>query len=228
VRACAHWFSSSERFTPASLVRSDAAIEVRNEVRIALRGEAKLAAALETFAVRVRSRVCLDLGAVAGGFTRVLLAAGASRVYAVDAGHGQLLGSLRQDRAVVNLERTNLADLDRKLVPDRIDLVTADLSYISLARAIPQLDGRVTFAPYADLLGLVKPQFELGLARPPAEPGEIARAAERASVGVERGDWRVVGVEMSPVSGTRGSVELLLHARRGRERLTRAARRRRG
>jgi 23S rRNA (cytidine1920-2'-O)/16S rRNA (cytidine1409-2'-O)-methyltransferase len=96
---------------PASLVRRDAAITIRRESDDALRGEAKLAAALRTFAVSVEGRVALDLGAAAGGFTRVLLRAGASRVYAVDVGFGQLLGSLRQHPAVVNLERTNLADL---------------------------------------------------------------------------------------------------------------------
>ena len=128
---------------PASLVRGDAAITLRAEAAEPLRGEAKLSGALEAFAVPVAGRVALDLGAAAGGFTRVLLRAGAARVYAVDAGHGQLLGSLRQHPAVVNLERTNLGELSSALVPDPIELVTADLSYISLARVVPQLEGRL-------------------------------------------------------------------------------------
>jgi 23S rRNA (cytidine1920-2'-O)/16S rRNA (cytidine1409-2'-O)-methyltransferase len=94
--------------TPNSLVRADASIRVR-EPHL-LRGERKLAEALELFAVPVQGRVALDVGAATGGFTRVLVRAGARSVYAVNAGHGQLLGSLRQEPVVVNLERTNLAD----------------------------------------------------------------------------------------------------------------------
>jgi len=104
--------------------------------RAPLRGEAKLRAALSGFGVGVTGRVCLDLGAAAGGFTRVLLEAGAARVYAVDAGFGQLLGSLRQDPRVVNLEATNVAALDTALVPDAIELVTIDVSYLALAAAV--------------------------------------------------------------------------------------------
>lgn len=199
---------------PASLVRRDAAITIRQESDDALRGEAKLAAALGTFAVPVEGRVALDLGAAAGGFTRVLLRAGASCVYAVHVGFGQLLGSLRQHPAVVNLERTNLADLSPQLVPARIDVVTADLSYVSLARAVPQLSGRVVVAPDADLVAVIKPQFELGLPEPPTEARQLARAVEAASAGVEHAGWTVTGTEASPVRGARGAIEFLLHSRR--------------
>jgi 23S rRNA (cytidine1920-2'-O)/16S rRNA (cytidine1409-2'-O)-methyltransferase len=199
---------------PASLVRSDAAITLRPEGDEPLRGEAKLTGALEAFAVQVDGRVALDLGAAAGGFTRVLLRAGAARVYAVDAGHGQLLGSLRQHRAVVNLERTNLGELSTALVPDPIDLVTADLSYISLARAIPQLDGRVTLTPSTELVALVKPMFELALPEPPTDQPSLAEAVDRAAAGIEAAGWEIRGSCKSPVTGTRGSVEFLLHARR--------------
>jgi 23S rRNA (cytidine1920-2'-O)/16S rRNA (cytidine1409-2'-O)-methyltransferase len=197
---------------PASLVRRDAAITIRQEGDDALRGEAKLAAALRTFAIPVEGRVALDLGAAAGGFTRVLLRAGARRVYAVDVGFGQLLGSLRQHPAVVNLERTNLADLRPQLVPTRVDVVTADLSYVSLARAVPQLNGRVMVAPDADLVAVIKPQFELGLPEPPTEARQFARAVEAASAGIEQAGWTVTGTEESPVRGTRGAIEFLLHA----------------
>jgi 23S rRNA (cytidine1920-2'-O)/16S rRNA (cytidine1409-2'-O)-methyltransferase len=199
---------------PASLVRGDATITLRPDTDEPLRGEAKLSGALEAFAVPVAGRVALDLGAAAGGFTRVLLRAGAARVYAVDAGHGQLLGSLRQHPAVVNLERTNLGELSTALVPDPIDLVTADLSYISLARAIPQLEGRVTLAATAELLALVKPMFELALPEPPTDRPALAEAVDRAAAGVEAAGWKVGGTCPSPVTGARGSVEFLLHARR--------------
>ena len=180
-----------------------------------LRGEPKLAAALDGFGVSVAGRVALDLGAAAGGFTRVLLREGAARVYAVDAGFGQLLGSLRQHPLVVNLERTNLGALDAALVPDTVDIVTADLSYVSLARAVPQLEGRVALAADADLIALVKPMFELGLPEPPTDDDALAEAVRRAGEGVAVAGWHVVSSLPSPVAGTRGSVEFLLHCHRG-------------
>ncbi len=199
------------RMNPSSLVRSDASIRIRAASDGSLRGEAKLEAALRAFGVSVSGRVALDLGAAAGGFTRVLLRAGAERVYAVDTGFGQLRGSLHRDPAVVNLERTNLADLDRSLVPDVIDVVTADLSYVALARAVPQLT--VWFAPDADLLALVKPQFELALAEPPTDASMLTAAIARAAAGIEAAGWSIAGTIESPVRGARGAVEFLLHAR---------------
>jgi 23S rRNA (cytidine1920-2'-O)/16S rRNA (cytidine1409-2'-O)-methyltransferase len=178
-----------------------------------LRGEAKLRAALSGFDVRVAGRVCLDLGAAAGGFSRVLLEAGATRVYAVDAGFGQLLGSLRQDPRVVNLEATNVAALDARLIPDTIQLVTIDVSYLSLAAAVAQLD-RIDIAGDAELIGLVKPMFELRLATAPSDLVTVDAATERAAVGIAAAGWRVIGAMPSPVLGGRGAVEALIHARR--------------
>jgi 23S rRNA (cytidine1920-2'-O)/16S rRNA (cytidine1409-2'-O)-methyltransferase len=178
-----------------------------------LRGEAKLQAALATFGVDVRGRTCLDVGAAAGGFTRVLLEAGAARVYAVDAGFGQLLGSLRQDPRVLNLEATNVSKLDLRLIPDPIDVVTIDVSYLALAAAVAQLGG-IVLAEDADLVGLVKPMFELRLPTAPTDQRTVEAAIERATTGIEEAGWRVVGSMPSPVLGGRGAVEALLHARR--------------
>ena len=196
------------RTNPASLVRSGAAISLRGEWQ--LRGEVKLRAALAEFRIDVRGRVALDVGAAAGGFTRVLLAAGAARVYAVDVGHGQLLGSLRQDERVVNLEATNLADLDRSVIPDVIELVTVDLSYLSLREAAAQL-ARVAFARDAMLVALVKPQFELRLASPPTREEDLRTAVQSARLGFEQHGWHVLGVIASPVRGARGAHEFLLY-----------------
>jgi 23S rRNA (cytidine1920-2'-O)/16S rRNA (cytidine1409-2'-O)-methyltransferase len=178
-----------------------------------LRGEAKLRAALAGFDVRAAGRICLDLGAAAGGFTRVLLEAGAVRVYAVDAGFGQLLGSLRQDPRVVNLEATNVAALDTRLIPDAIELVTVDVSYLALAAAVAQLD-RIGMAHDADLIGLVKPMFELRLATAPSDAISVDAATARAAAGIAAAGWRVISTMPSPVLGGRGAVEALLHARR--------------
>jgi 23S rRNA (cytidine1920-2'-O)/16S rRNA (cytidine1409-2'-O)-methyltransferase len=179
---------------------------------VPLRGEGKLRAALDAFGIDARAAVALDLGASAGGFTRVLLERGATHVYAVDAGHGQLLGSLRADARVSNLEGTNLAALTPSLVPDPIEIVTADLSYVSLADAIPQLEGRVALAPRAHLVALVKPQFELGAPAPPRESAALAHAVHRAVSGIGGAGWNVRDVIESPVRGRRGAVEFLLHA----------------
>ena len=199
---------------PGSQVAPDAALALRPVH--GLRGEVKLAAALRAFAVPVRDHGALDPGASAGGFTTALLKAGARRVYAVDVGHGQLLGSLRQDPRVVNLESTNLADLGPELVPDPVEVLTADLSFVSLARALPQLH-RLAFAGAADLVALVKPMFELQLAEPPADEDRLGAAVARARAGLERAGWRVEGDMRSPVTGARGAVEFLLHARRRSE-----------
>ena len=196
---------------PRSLVPATAHVEIRG-ARPLLRGERKLAAALRAFGVRVDGRVALDLGAAAGGFTQALLGAGARRVYAVDAGYGQLLGSLRAHPSVVCLERTNLARLDRTLVPEIVDVVTADLSYVSLAAAIPQLAGRVELVARAELVALVKPQFELGLAAPPGDE-QLDEAVQRAAAGIAGAGWQVAGSMRSPVPGARGAVEFLLHGR---------------
>ena len=184
-------------------------------LRVPLRGEAKLRAALNEFGVDVRARVCLDLGAAAGGFTRVLLDAGAACVYAVDVGHGQLLGSLRQDPRVRNLEATNVSRLDARLVPESIEVVTIDVSYLALAAAVAQLDG-IVLADDAELIGLVKPMFELRLPAAPSDPRLVELAVERAATGVEAAGWSVVASMPSPVLGGRGAVEALLHARRSR------------
>ncbi len=113
--------------------------------------------------------VALDLGAAAGGFTQALLEAGVERVYAVDVGSGQLRGWLRADPRVVNLERTNVADVGPDLVPEAVDLVTIDLSYLALADALPQIDAAI-LAPAATVIVLVKPTYELHAGDPRRGP----------------------------------------------------------
>jgi 23S rRNA (cytidine1920-2'-O)/16S rRNA (cytidine1409-2'-O)-methyltransferase len=197
---------------PRSLVRFGARIELL-EPR-SLRGELKLQAALDAFPIAVAGRIALDVGAAAGGFTKALLQRDARRVYAVDAGHGQLLGSLRLHPRVVNLERTNLGQLTRRLVPEPVELVTIDVSYLPVAAAAPQLD-RVEIAPRADLIALVKPMFELGLPGLPTSGRELETAVAKATAGVEAAGWLALGSIESTTRGTRGATEFFLHARRG-------------
>jgi 23S rRNA (cytidine1920-2'-O)/16S rRNA (cytidine1409-2'-O)-methyltransferase len=148
---------------PSSLVPIGASLRVRP--RRELRGALKLNTALTAFRLAVDG-VAVDIGASAGGFTQALLAAGATRVYAVDAGHGQLRGRFRTDPRVVNLEGVNLGEL---AIDEVVDVVTIDVSYLALADAVPQLE-RLSLAPRAQLIALVKPMFELRAGSPPAAP----------------------------------------------------------
>jgi len=199
---------------PATWIRLDASIARR--IEMPLRGEAKLRAAIAAFSVVTNGRVAVDCGAAAGGFTRVLLAAGARRVYAVDAGYGQLRGSLRADGRVVTLERTNIAALTARIVPEAVDLVTMDLSYLAIAIAAPQLQG-LRFAADAELVALVKPQYELGLEHPPRLRADRRRAVAAAERGLRAAGWTPLGSIRSPVPGSRGAIEHLVHARRYRD-----------
>jgi 23S rRNA (cytidine1920-2'-O)/16S rRNA (cytidine1409-2'-O)-methyltransferase len=180
-----------------------------------LRGTLKLRAALAAFEVTASGLVAVDIGASTGGFTTALLEAGVRRVYALDAGHGQLLGSLRQDDRVVNLERTNLGTVTATLIPEGIDLVTMDLSYLSLADALPQLES-LRLRPSADLIALVKPMYELGLSELPQTEVVLTSAlqAARSALGSTPSRWRMRRAIRSPVLGRRGAVEFLVHASR--------------
>ncbi|SDG32813.1 23S rRNA (cytidine1920-2'-O)/16S rRNA (cytidine1409-2'-O)-methyltransferase [Limimonas halophila] len=180
------------------------------------RGGLKLAPALDQFAVDPTGAVALDLGASTGGFTDVLLQRGAARVYAVDVGHGQLAWKLRQDERVTVLERTNARNLTTEHVPEPVDLIVSDASFISLLTILPP--ALALAAPGARLLALIKPQFEVGKARvgkggvvrDPALHGEACEKI-RAWLAAQPG-WRVLGLEESAVTGPDGNREFLLAA----------------
>ena len=183
------------------------------------RGGLKLAHALEHFAIDAAGLVALDIGASTGGFTDVLLARGAARVYAVDVGHGQLAWKLRQDPRVVVLEGTNARYLSRAEVPEPVDIVTCDASFIGLATVLPA--PLALAAERAALVALIKPQFEAGpdrvgkggVVRDPAVHEAVCRSASDW-VAAQPG-WRVVGIAESPITGPAGNREFLLYARRG-------------
>jgi 23S rRNA (cytidine1920-2'-O)/16S rRNA (cytidine1409-2'-O)-methyltransferase len=196
---------------PASMVPAGTPVALREE-RV-LRGRRKLGAALDHWDLPLKGAVALDAGAAAGGFTQALLDRGARTVYAVEVGYGQLLGSLRQDPRVVSLERVNVGDLTRELVPDQLDVVTLDLGYLSLASGVPQL-GTLRFAARAELVALVKPMFELGLGSPPSDRPVLDAALAHASAGIEGAGWEVLDSIDSPVRGSKGARELFVRARR--------------
>jgi len=195
--------------SPRTRMRAGAAVRIRRP-RL-LRGTVKLAHALTAFGVDAAGAVALDLGAAAGGFTQALLDAGAARVYAIDAGAGQLRGWLRADPRVINLERINLASLGPHLVAEPAGLLTIDLSYLSVAEAIGQVD-RSLLTPSAQLVALVKPTFELRAPTLANRPGQVTAAVEAASRALEAHGWQVRAQQPSPILGAKGAVEVFLHA----------------
>ena len=183
------------------------------------RGGLKLVHALDHFALDASGRVALDVGASTGGFTDVLLARGAARVHAVDVGHGQLAWRLRQDPRVVVHERTNARRLTAREVPEPVDAVVCDASFIGLETVLPA--ALALAAPEAWLVALIKPQFEVGPARvgkggvvrDPALHDEVCRRI--AAWLAARPGWSVIGIVESPITGPEGNREFLIAARRG-------------
>jgi 23S rRNA (cytidine1920-2'-O)/16S rRNA (cytidine1409-2'-O)-methyltransferase len=207
---------------PATGVDAEASVRVRaddNDPGYASRGGHKLAGALAAFpAVTVAGRRCLDAGASTGGFTDVLLRAGAEQVVAVDVGYGQLAWSLRTDARVEVLDRTNVRSLTPEMIGTPVDLTVADLSFISLPVVLPALVA-CTKAD-GDLLPMVKPQFEVGrerlgsggVVRDPALRGEVVVRVARVAAAL---GWPAHGVVRSPLPGPSGNVEFFLWLRRG-------------
>jgi 23S rRNA (cytidine1920-2'-O)/16S rRNA (cytidine1409-2'-O)-methyltransferase len=195
---------------PRSQVRSDARIIVREPKEP--RGVRKLGFALDAWSVEVAGKACLDLGACTGGFTTALLDRGARVVYAVDVGHGQLLGSLRQDPRVVNLERTNLSEVTPARVPEPVELLVADITNLALGQAVAQVTAALSLPDGAELVALVKPMFELGWGELPTSADDLADALGGARAGVEGAGWRVLGDVESPMRGSGGAVEFFLRA----------------
>ena len=204
---------------PGQQLAADSPLELKGQDHPWVsRGGLKLVGALEHFAIDPAGLVALDIGASTGGFTDVLLARGARRVYAVDVGHGQLAWKLRQDPKVAVLERTNARHLSAEHVPEPVDLVVCDASFIGLETVLPA--PLALAAPGARLIALIKPQFEVGkgrvgkggVVRDPALHEEVCRRIE-AWLNA-RPSWRVVGTTDSPITGAEGNREFLIAAER--------------
>ncbi|MGN5240372.1 MULTISPECIES: TlyA family rRNA (cytidine-2'-O)-methyltransferase [unclassified Rhodococcus (in: high G+C Gram-positive bacteria)] len=209
---------------PATAVEANTPLivnEVSDEVSWASRGAHKLLGALETFTpsgLRISDRRCLDAGASTGGFTDVLLHEGASEVVAVDVGYGQLVWRLQSDERVHVIDRTNVRNIDAEVIGGQVDVVVADLSFISLRLVLPAFVRCVN--PGADLLPMIKPQFEVGkervgsggVVRDPALRTEavldVARDAQMLGL-------RTLGAVASPLPGPSGNVEYFLWLRAG-------------
>ncbi len=205
---------------PGLALAEDVALEVRGQPHPWVsRGGLKLQKGLEHFGVDVAGKVAIDVGASTGGFTDVLLAHGARRVYAVDVGHGQLAWKLRNDPRVVVLERTNARHLGAEQVPEAVDLVVCDASFIGLETVLPA--ALALTRPEAWLLALIKPQFEVGkgrvgkggVVRDPALHDEVCLRIAAWLAGLP--GWRVLGLTDSPILGPEGNKEFLIAGAKG-------------
>ncbi len=197
------------------LVAADELLRLRNEpMPYVSRGGLKLAHALATFAIDVRGRVAVDVGASTGGFTDCLLQQGVARVYCIDVGHGQLAHAVAKDPRVVVIDRTNIRHMPADRLPERCSIAVVDVSFISLRLVLPALPALLV--PGSPVVALVKPQFEVGRER--IGKGGIVRddAARRDAVitvadAARAAGFVIEGETTSPITGGKGNVEYLLH-----------------
>jgi 23S rRNA (cytidine1920-2'-O)/16S rRNA (cytidine1409-2'-O)-methyltransferase len=195
-------------------VAMNAKIEVLQRPKYVSRGGLKLAAAIDAFSVSVQGKVCADVGASTGGFTDCLLQSGAEKVYAIDVGYGVLHWKLRQDRRVAVMERTNARYVDT--LPEPIDLVTIDASFISLSLILPAVKGWQKDGD-SQVIALIKPQFEAGRKEAAVHAGVIKDRdvhaqvlSETLSDAIALG-FRPVGLVLSPIKGPKGNIEFLVN-----------------
>jgi 23S rRNA (cytidine1920-2'-O)/16S rRNA (cytidine1409-2'-O)-methyltransferase len=199
-----------------TLVPVDAEVRIIGEqMPYVSRGGLKLEKALGEFSIDVKDKTALDAGASTGGFTDCLLQKGARKVYAVDVGYGQMAWKIRQDPRVVVIERVNLREMDPTLVPDKVDIIVIDVSFISLEKVIPSV---LRFLrPGGEIVALIKPQFEVGkgligkggIVRDEATRGEAVKRVRRF---VQEQGFEIKGIIPSPITGQDGNVEYLIHA----------------
>ena len=214
-------FSGERRLDKAGqAVAGETPLEVRGQPHpYVSRGGLKLERALDFFSIPVEGRIALDVGSSTGGFTDCLLQRGAAKVYAVDVGTNQLAWKLRTDPRVVSMEKTNIRDITRAEIPDPIDQIVCDASFIGLRTALPA--ALALAAPGAHLAALIKPQFEVGkgrvgkggIVRDPALHDEV-----RATISTwlaEQPGWTVLGTTDSPIEGAEGNKEFLIGGQHG-------------
>lgn len=213
-------YSDTKRLDKAGQqVKDDIPIEIKGQDHPWVsRGGLKLEKGLKEFAIDVTGKTCIDVGASTGGFTDVLLTNGAAKVYAVDVGQGQLAWKLRGDERVVVMEKTNARHLTSEDIPDPLDMVVCDASFIGLETVLPAALSLA--APGAHVIALIKPQFEVGKGR--VGKGGVVREPELHQEVCARIEawlnalpgWSVLGLTQSPIKGPEGNVEFLICGRK--------------
>jgi len=197
------------------MIAEDATVEVRgHDIGYVSRGGLKLEKAMQVFPMTPNGKVCMDIGASTGGFTDCMLQNGATKVYAVDVGYGQLAWSLRSDERVVNMERTNIRHVTPDMLADQIEFFSVDVSFISLKHIFPVADA--VCVPGANGVCLVKPQFEAGREKV-GKKGVVRESSThieviRNAIGFAlQNHFSVRGLDYSPIKGPEGNIEFLIH-----------------
>ncbi|GHS95519.1 TlyA family rRNA (cytidine-2'-O)-methyltransferase [Synergistales bacterium] len=210
-----------------TLVPADCSVFVDEAQQWVSRGAFKLLKALDIFSLSVSDRVCVDIGASTGGFTDVLLDAGAKKVYAVDVGYGQLNWKLASDPRVVVMDRTNARYLTSEMFDDVLEVAVCDASFISLRLILPAIDGLLSSKRSADAVVLIKPQFEAGRER--VGKGVVRDASVHADVLREitrfikdETDLEAAALSWSPIKGPEGNIEFLCHLRKNNNKMSEA------
>lgn len=209
-------FVGGEREDKAGMsVDENAPIEIRGKtLPFVSRGGLKLDKAIREFDIGLNGRICMDTGCSTGGFTDCMLQNGAAKVYAVDVGYGQLDWGLRCDGRVVCMEKTNARYLTKEDIPDPLEFVSADVSFISLTKIIPAV--KALMKEDAEAVMLIKPQFEAGrekvgkkgVVREPSIHEEVIR---KICSFVLDGGWTILGLSFSPIRGPEGNIEYLIY-----------------
>lgn len=201
-----------------AMVAGDAAIELKGEdIPYVSRGGLKLEAAIKHFNISLKDKIAMDVGSSTGGFTDCMLQNGAKKVYCIDVGYGQLAWKLRQDPRVVLIERMNIRYLERERVPEDIDIVTIDVSFISLIKVVPNV--LKFLKENGEIIALIKPQFEVG-------KGEVGKggivkdeakrlkAVNRVRENLEALGLQTIGAMQSPTPGQKGNIEHLIYMKK--------------
>lgn len=199
-------------------VKDDDVIEVRsNPLKFVSRGGLKLEKAMKSFGINLNGMICADIGASTGGFTDCMLQSGASKVYAIDVGYGQLAWKLRTDERVINMERTNFRYVTHEQIPDEPDFCSVDVSFISLSIIIPVM--RELMKPDACAVCLIKPQFEAGREKV-GKKGVVRdksvhiETVEKTVQMILNNNMTVLGLDYSPVKGPEGNIEYLVYIKK--------------
>ncbi|WP_059005108.1 TlyA family RNA methyltransferase [Bittarella massiliensis (ex Durand et al. 2017)] len=200
-------------------VKEGDAVELRGaKLPYVSRGGLKLEKAMAVFPISLKDKICMDVGASTGGFTDCMLQNGAQKVYAVDVGYGQLAWKLRSDERVVNLERQNIRYLTDEQVPDELDFVSVDVSFISLSHVLPVIWRFL--APGGQAVCLIKPQFEAGREKVGKkgvvrDPDTHREVIEKVISLAGENQFAVKGLDFSPVKGPEGNIEYLIFLEKG-------------
>lgn len=201
---------------PGTKVKIDSNITLKEQLPFVSRGGFKLQKALEVFNINPKDKVCLDVGASTGGFTDCLLQHGARKVYAVDVGKHQLHEKLRKDPRVVSIEEFNARYLSEKEIPEKVDIVVCDVSFISTTKILPNLCNLLK--DNFEGVVLIKPQFELskrevkdGVVK---DPQLHIKAIKSVACALSESCYRVVNLDYSPIKGPKGNIEFLAHIKR--------------